>query len=257
MEGKQDAFAYTCNLAREAHAQPKSRNKQYSIMRTLVIDDEQLVLEGLEAFLQASLPDISLDKTADLNTAIGLAASVKYQLVLLDWHLANGQGSRVDGRRVIHAIRANGQDVPILIVSGDGDAPWHDLVMEMNLSGMVHKSSPGQSLLDAIQVAMNGGVYLPRLPQSKRQSGVLLHPMAPGSGSSASIRQRFVDLTDRQCEVFEVMARGMSDKQIARELGISESTVKTHVRGILDAVGVRRRGEAIFLMSQQTHGKVA
>lgn len=223
-------------------------------MRTLVIDDEQLVLEGLEAFLQASLPDISLDKTADLNTAIGLAASVKYQLVLLDWHLANGEGSRVDGRRVIHAIRANGQDVPILIVSGDGDAPWHDLVMEMNLSGMVHKSSPGQSLLDAIQVAMNGGVYLPRLPQSKRQISAV-HPMA--AGSSASIRQRFADLTDRQCEVFEVMARGMSDKQIARELGISESTVKTHVRGILDAVGVRRRGEAIFLMSQPTHGKVA
>ena len=59
-------------------------------------------------------------------------------------------------------------------------------------------------------------------------------------------QERFPDLTDRQAEVFRVMVRGMSDKQIARELSITEATVKTHVRAILGVVGVRRRGEAVF-----------
>ncbi len=221
-------------------------------MRTLVIDDEQLVLEGLEAFLQASLPDISLDKTANLNTAIGLAASVRYQLVLLDWHLANEHGDQADGSVVVDAIRSSGHDVPILIVSGDMQIAWSEVVSRLNLSGMVHKSSSGQVLLDAIHVATHGGVYLPRQNTNHPPRKSSLVAAAP---TSTTIRQRFSDLTDRQCEVFEVMARGLSDKQIARELGITESTVKTHVRGILDAVGVRRRGEAIFLMSSKLHAK--
>jgi len=212
-------------------------------MRALVIDDEQLVLEGLEALLQAMLPDLSLDKTADVNAATLLAASVRYELILLDWHLRGAAGEPVDGRSIVQAVRAAGSTAPILVVSGDDRHDWPQLLQEMGLSGMVPKCASGTQLIDAIQVATRGGIYLPAWPLGEASSS-WRQPAPPQRALSP--RERFPELTARQAEVFEVMIRGLGDKQIARELGISEATVKTHVRGILAVVGVNRRGEAVF-----------
>lgn len=210
-------------------------------MRALVIDDEQLVLEGLEAFLQVSLPDFSLDKTASVRTAFHLASTVPYQLVLLDWNLVDADGSPIDGRGLVDTLRRAGSMAPIIVVSGDGRSDWPQLLLELGLSGFVPKSASGPSLIDAIHVALRGGIYLPSQAMMKARPRTA--QVTPGD---ADPRQRFPSLTERQSEVFRVMIKGLSDKQIARELGISESTVKTHVSAILNAVGVDRRGKAIY-----------
>jgi len=216
-------------------------------MRALVIDDEQLVLEGLEAFLQVSLPDLSLDKTADVRTALHLASTVRYELVLLDWNLVRADGSAIDGRGVVEALRSTGSAAPIVVVSGDERDDWPQRLLEMGLSGFVPKCASGATLIDAIQVALRGGIYLPS--QTLAQRAHRAYRRATEPQREVDPRQRFPDLTERQAEVFRVMIRGLSDKQIARELGISESTVKTHVRAILTTVGVGRRGEAVFEMT--------
>ncbi|MEY4561205.1 MAG: hypothetical protein RLZZ618_482 [Pseudomonadota bacterium] len=214
-------------------------------MRALVIDDEQLVLEGLEALLQAMLPELSLDKTADITTAVHLASSVRYEVILLDWNLLDHGGAHVDGTPLVKAIRDNGSTTPIVVVSGEVRDDWPTLLLELGLSGLVPKCASGHMLIDAIQVAMHGGIYLPA--QTRRQQALAFYPSATATTQpKTDPTDRFPDLTPRQAEVFNVMIRGMSDKQIARELGISEATVKTHVRGILAVVGVRRRGEAVF-----------
>lgn len=210
-------------------------------MRALVIDDEQLVLEGLEAFLQVSLPDLSLDKTASVRTAFHLASSVAYQLVLLDWHLVNADGSRIDGRGVVDTLRRAGSQAPIIVVSGDCGPDWPQLLLELGLAGFVPKSASGPSLIDAIHVALRGGIYLPSQTMLKNRP-----PPAPVAAADVDPRQLFPSLTERQAEVFSEMIKGLSDKQIARDLGIAESTVKTHVSAILGAVGVDRRGKAIY-----------
>jgi two-component system, NarL family, nitrate/nitrite response regulator NarL len=63
---------------------------------------------------------------------------------------------------------------------------------------------------------------------------------------AAALQQRFPGLTERQAEVFRIMLRGASNKEIARELDIGVNTVHTHVPGVLAAVGAQRRGEAVF-----------
>ena len=214
-------------------------------MRALVIDDEQLVLEGLEALLQAMLPDLSLDKTGDVLAAAQLAASVCYEVVLLDWHLRGQAGEAIDGRTVIEAIRAAGSRTPIIVVSGGERDDWPQLMQELGLSGVVPKCASGTQLVDAIRIATRGGVYLPaQSPWDSAASAA--RPAQAAPARTLSPRERFPELTPRQAEVFDVMIRGLGDKQIARELGISEATVKTHVRGILAVVGVNRRGEAVF-----------
>lgn len=221
-------------------------------MRALVIDDELLVLEGLEAYLQAAMPDLTLDKTADPPTALRLAATVQYELVLLDWHLSDTAGAPVEGPAMVRALRAQGCQAPILIVSGDSTVKWHTLVMELGLAGMVAKSASGTTLLDAIQVATRGGIYLPRQLNHQHMNPRYRPP--PGPPEPVDPKERFPDLTDRQADVFRIMVRGLSDKQIARELGIGETTVKAHVRAILAVVGVHRRGEAVFEITGRSAG---
>lgn len=221
-------------------------------MRALVIDDETLVLEGLEAFLMAAMPDLSLDKTADAGTALQLAASVHYEVVLLDWHLVDQTGRPVQGQAMVQALRAHGCKAPLLVVTGADRGDWAALVFELGLAGVVTKSASGAQLVDAIDIVTRGGIYLPAQSRAARTAPRPQHAVEPTR--PADLRERFPELTDRQAEVFSVMVRGLSDKQIARELGITETTVKTHVRGILAVVGVHRRGEAVFEITKTTKG---
>jgi DNA-binding NarL/FixJ family response regulator len=228
-------------------------------MRVLVIDDEQLVLEGLEAFLQAALPDITLDKTANLPTALRLAAAFHYELVLLDWHLVDEHGGSTDPGQIIASLRQQGGDTPIIVVSGDVQGPWAQRTAQWGLAGVVPKSAPGKVLLAAIDAARSGQRWPAgaSLAASAAEPHAVLHNPptggarhAPQAAPELDPRAQYPELTERQAEVFKVMARGLSDKQIARELGIAETTVKTHVRAILDVVGVRRRGAAVWAMQQ-------
>jgi len=217
-------------------------------VRALLIDDEDLVLEGLEAFLQVSMPDLSLDKTSELAVAVELAAKVPYELTLLDWHLTGADGRQQDGRAVIEALRAGGSRAPILVVSGGDPTPWPERVFELGLAGFVPKRASGATLLQAMRIALDGGVFLLDRALQQRAGVAVKPPAAPTvpTDDAASLQLRFPALTERQAEVFRIMLRGASNKEIARELDIGVNTVHTHVRGVLAAVGAQRRGEAVF-----------
>lgn len=217
-------------------------------MRALLIDDEDLVLEGLEAFLQVSMPDLSLDKTAELAVAVELAANVPYELTLLDWHLTGADGRPQDGRAVIEALRAAGSRAPILVVSGGDPTPWPQRVFDLGLAGFVPKRASGATLLEAIRIALGGGVFLLDRALQQRAHVATVPPQdtPPSADDVVALQLRFPALTERQAEVFRVMLRGASNKEIARELDIGVNTVHTHVRGVLAAVGAQRRGEAVF-----------
>jgi len=217
-------------------------------VRALLIDDEDLVLEGLEAFLQVSLPDLSLDKASELSAAVELAANLPYELILLDWHLTGLDGRHQDGGAVIEALRAAGSRAPILVVSGGDPTPWPQRVFDLGLAGFVPKRASGATLLQAIKIAMGGGVFLMDRALQQRAEVATRPPQAVplSTDDAASLQQRFPALTERQAEVFRIMLRGASNKEIARELDIGINTVHTHVRGVLAAVGAQRRGEAVF-----------
>ena len=186
-------------------------------MRALLIDDQQLIRESLEMLLQVMMPDISLDHAASAHGAIQLAATIDYQLILLDWWLGE-----VNGGQCIEQLRAAGSTAPVVVVSGDDN----EQVVQQAL-------------------ALGGGRYLP----PRRAAG----PAAPIPGVPVrrELQEVFPDLTERQIEVFRVLIRGQSDKQIARELKIAESTVKTHVRAIFQALGAQRRSEAAYIARQR------
>lgn len=131
---------------------------------------------------------------------------------------------------------------------GGDPTPWPERVFELGLAGFVPKRASGATLLEAIRIALGGGVFL--LDRALQQrAGVVVKPPAASTvptDDAASLQLRFPALTERQAEVFRIMLRGASNKEIARELDIGVNTVHTHVRGVLAAVGAQRRGEAVF-----------
>jgi DNA-binding NarL/FixJ family response regulator len=203
-------------------------------MRALWIEDHQLVGDSFELLLQLIMPDASLDKARDLESAKRLIETFPYELVLLDWWL----GSQ-DGERSIRALRETHSHTPIIVVSGDDRDVVMDRALALGAAGYVSKGADPAALLDAVRVALRGGISRPPRHTGRGNdvapSGVV-HPI--------DVEALYPELTPRQAEVFRALMRGTSDKQIARELDISDTTVKTHVRAILQIVGVHKRGEA-------------
>ncbi len=217
-------------------------------MRALLIDDEQLVLDGMDAYLQVALPDLSIDKTSDLHAALQMAATVPYRLVLLDWHLVDGRGQPADGQRVVQALRRAGSRAPILLVSGEDPQRCQDWVHRLGLAGYVPKSASGAALVAAIHTVLAGGTAWPDdAVQARARAATRREPDSVDTSLPVqTLRLRFPELTERQAEVLQIMVQGAGDKQIARTLDLSLHTVRSHVRGVLAAVGVNRRGEAVF-----------
>lgn len=197
-------------------------------MRAIWIEDHQLIGDSLELLLQVVMPELSLDKARDLHSAQRLAASIPYELVLLDWWL-----DETDGATTIGALRQAGCRAPIIVVSGDDREPVMRRALSLGVAGYVRKSAEPQELINTLRTVLAGGRHSPP-PSTPRRDG--LPPL--------DLITLYPDLTLRQHDVFRALMRGQSDKQIARELGIGETTVKSHVRAILQSLGVRSRGEA-------------
>lgn len=198
-------------------------------MRALWIEDHQLIGDALELLLQWVMPQLSLDKARDADTGLRLAGSIPYELVLLDWWLGDSDGEQLLGR-----LRAVGCTAPVVVVSGDEREPVQRRALQLGVAAFVRKSAPPEQLIDTLRAVLAG-----RPAPQAAAAGVAGPPLPP-----LDVATLYPNLSPRQLDVFRALLRGASDKQIARELAIAETTVKTHVRVILQALGVRSRGEA-------------
>lgn len=218
-------------------------------MRALWIEDHQLIGDSLEMLLQVVMPEVSVDKARDLETALRLVAEFQYELVLLDWWLSGN-----DGERAMRALRDAGCDVPIVVVSGDERPQVMSRAMSLGAVSYVPKSAEPAELMKAIRDVI---AARPDGEHASPPDDVPGRDAAAKAPHGADVRAAFPELTVRQADVFRLLMRGLSDKQIARDLGVSDTTVKSHVRAILQLVGVRKRGEAAFearVRGVGTHG---
>lgn len=201
-------------------------------MRALWIEDHQLIGDSLGLLLQVVMPQVSLDKASSLQTALRLVEEIHYELVLMDWWLG-----QQDGELSLSSLRAVGCNAPVIVVSGDDSEHVRRRALALGASRFVSKGAEPMALVAAIRSALPGEAALDGPPPSVRG----------GDGAAPEGRQLehvYPTLTARQIEVFKLLMQGRADKEIGRDLGIAESTVKSHVHVILQEVGVRRRGEA-------------
>ena len=197
-------------------------------MNLLIIDDHQLFSAGLRILLQELCPGASIFTANSVSSAF--EKSNTYDLILLDFFLPDSRG--LDG---LVRVKARYPATPIAVVSSDIDSKTIRECVDNGAMGFVPKASAPSELLKAITTILAGGTYLPR------QCVGDLQPTEPLADPSSSVQ-----LTPRQKEVLTCVVVGKSNKTIAKELGISDQTVKSHVVAVLFALGAKNRTAAVY-----------
>lgn len=210
-------------------------------MTTLMVaDDHPLFRDAIGAVIAAGLPGTRLLEADSLMRAMQLAEHHEetLDLLLLDLDLPDAEG--LDGLR---RLRATLPALPVAILSAEQDRRTVLAAIEMGAVGYIPKSTPRDDLLAALRQLLEGQLYLP--PQVMRRP-----PPAHPAPAVTAADTRLERLTDKQLEVLERLSQGASNKDIARQLNIAETTVKTHVSAILRKLGVTRRVQAMLLAGE-------
>jgi len=203
-------------------------------MKILLADDHDLFRAGLGLVLHELGADTSLVQAANLTDAIQCAeAEPDLDLALLDLNMP-----AMNGAAGLQKFRAQFPDVPVVVVSGSDEVSDVQQVLSAGASGFIHKSTPPPVMLSALRLVLAGGVYVP------------LQAMHRESTPLAATRTWANGLTARQMEVLRLLAVGKPNKVIARELDLSEGTVKIHLSAIFRVLDVNNRTEAVLAAQQ-------
>jgi DNA-binding NarL/FixJ family response regulator len=196
----------------------------------LLIDDHPIVRAGLRAVLESESDLEIVGETGDAMSAIGLARKLRPNVVLTDLLLPD-----MDGVGVTESIRSQVPDAQVVILTSvSEDDAFFVRAVRAGAIGYVLKSADTDLLVSAIRSAAEGRVQL-----SPRAAARLMQEMRS--------RRNELPLTGREREVLRQVAIGQTNKEIARCLHIAETTVKSHVRAILDKLGVQSRTQAALV----------
>lgn len=217
-------------------------------MKILVADDHALMREGLIGALRDAWPDATFVEAADApETLQALGSQCTFDLVLLDLFMPGA-----DGLRLLSSICDDYPDTRVVVISAADDPADMRRALDYGAVGFIPKSTARSVILGAVQLVLAGGVYLPpQLFGRDRQP-------EPPSGSP-NLREApqtnglpLAELTERQVQVLKLLGQGLSNKRIARALGLAENTVKIHVAAIFRALGASNRTQAV--MTARTQG---
>jgi DNA-binding NarL/FixJ family response regulator len=201
-------------------------------IRVLLADDQPLVRTGLRMILSTE-PDLEVvAEAADGRAAIDACTELAPDVVLMDVRMPG-----VDGIEATRAVTALDDPPRVLVLTTfDLDEVVYD-ALRAGASGFLLKDAPEERLVTAIRVVAEGGSLF--APSVTRRLIEEFAQRAPRSSVDLSA------LTEREQEVLRLVARGLSNAEIAAELWVSENTVKTHVARLLMKLGVRDRVQAV------------
>ena len=210
-------------------------------VRVLIVDDQALVRAGFRMILESE-PDIEIvGEAADGAEAVDVARELTPDVVLMDIRMPNLDG--LEATRRLLAESVNGAVAPrvLMLTTFDLDEYVYE-ALRAGASGFMLKDTPPEQLVDAIHVVARGEALLsPTITKRVIEEFI----RRPPSTIPLERPAKLDDLTARELEVLGFMARGLSNAEIAKDLFVSETTVKTHVARVLMKLGLRDRVQAV------------
>jgi len=211
-------------------------------LRLLLADDHEMIRLALRHALAPLAPSIDWREASD-------AASVEAELdrcddidlALVDLHMP-GTGTL----GWIARLRARHPAVPLVVLSADEDPTLVRTLIGHGVSGFIPKSDRSAVILQAVRLVLSGGTYAPL----RLMSGAT-HDPGRACHAESSLSLSAMSLTSRQSEVLRLLARGLPNKLIARQLELAEGTIKVHLLAIYRALGVRNRTQAVMAAQEK------
>lgn len=209
--------------------------------KILIVDDHGLVRSGLKPILQDVLGQdcVVLEAETLAQTLDVIGKNDDIDLVLLDLTLPDAHGLAA-----LETVRAQFPSVPVAVLSGQEDLHLIQAAYRHNISGFMVKNAKAKVLVSAVRLILSGGVYVPPELLTIAMSGgsnKRTRGERGGSGSGST-------LTPRQQEVLYLITKGCSNQEISDSVGATIGTVKSHVVGMLRALGVHSRTQAISMV---------
>ncbi len=208
------------------------------MIRVVIADDEALVRGGLRMILEAQADIEVAGEADDGRAALELVRRDPPDVVLMDIRMPG-----LDGIEATRRLVALGSDAPrvVILTTFDLDGYVYE-AMRAGASGFLLKSGRPQELVAGVRAAVAGDTLLAP-PITRRLVEAFVHRPPPGT----TMPPQLEELTPREVEVLQHIAGGQSNAEIARELFVSEDTVKTHASRIFMKLGLRDRTQAVIL----------
>lgn len=201
-------------------------------LRVVLADDHAMVRQGIRQFLEEEDDIAVVAEAADGRTALRLVAEHRPDVAILDIQMPEGSG--IEATR---EIRARFPDTRILILTAYDDDPYIFALLRAGADGYILKTAGAEDLVRAVRMVAAGQMALS--PDVARK---VVRQVAERRPAEAACEEA---LSEREVEVLRLTARGLSNKEIGRSLGLSPRTVQGHLANIYSKLGVSSRTEAV------------
>jgi DNA-binding NarL/FixJ family response regulator len=206
-------------------------------MKLLIVDDHAVVREGVATLLRQLGPDTQVLQARDGSEGLACAeAEADLDAVFLDLNLPG-----LDGRSAIQEFGKRRPDLPVIVLSSSEDPGDVRNALAAGALGYIPKSATAQTLLSALKLVLSGNIYIPPL---------MLNAATPTTANPRSYGGGVASLSARQIDILTRICRGLSNKEISRELDLSEKTVKAHITSIFKVLNVVSRSQAASIARQ-------
>ncbi len=220
-------------------------------MRVLLVDDHTLFRDGLKTLL-GNIDQFNevLDVDCGQAAISFLEDDDDIDVVLLDYELGD-----MSGLEVLSVIKAENPEIPVIMLSAREESALIQDLLAKGASGFITKTSSSDVMLSAISLVVSGGIYIPpailtgqvTTPNTSAPTTGIKKPLNANSFLAPNMAEHGYQLTQRQTDVLEELGKGLSNKEIARELNMSPSTVKVHVAAILKELDAKNRTVAVTM----------
>ena len=193
-------------------------------LRCLIVDDHPVVRQGIRALLERELPGVEVLDAATPQAALEESPGARPDVVVID---PSPAGAEVE--RLVSELQRT-LDSAIVVFTGNGGARLLADALQAGVKGYVRKDSPPEDLVRAIQAASSGDFYVD-----------------PALSSTIVLEEGDRTLTVRQREILQMLADGMQTDAVAKSLGLSTETVRTHTKRILAKLQADTRTQAVAI----------